>query len=176
MHLPVPAPLTLRLASSADATALIALQRLIYEEGLGFVGDGPPNVEGLMRRLRSLEPEKALFLVAETSDKALAGWLELNRLTPKRLEHVAILTLAIAPFYRRQGLASTLLNRAVEWAEKGQIKKISLNVRGNNRAAITLYEQAGFVLEGRERFHIRLEGGYEDNLIMAKYLGEFSGD
>jgi ribosomal protein S18 acetylase RimI-like enzyme len=43
-------------------------------------------------------------------------------------------------------------------------------VRAGNEAAILLYKEEGFVLEGRERNQVRTREGYEDNLIMAKFL------
>ncbi len=161
-----------RLATSEDAAGLAALQKAIYDEARWFVGDGPPSAETLIRRLRALEPRLSLYLVATNSTTGeLAAWLELNRLAATKMQHVAVLTLAVATARRRQGLAGALLAEAERWALRVGVEKISLNVRANNGAAVNLYQQHGFVLEGRERSHIRLEHGYEDNLVMAKFLG-----
>lgn len=159
-----------RTATSEDAAGIFALQKAIYAEARWFVGDGPPSVESLTRRLRALEPNMSLYLVAAGAAGEVAAWLELNRLSPVKLQHVAVLTLAVAPLQRRQGIAGTLLHEAERWALRVGVEKISLNVRANNEAALKLYQQHGFILEGRERAHIRVDGGYEDNLIMAKFL------
>lgn len=149
---------------------IVALQQQIYAEDRWFVGDGAPSVGSLERRLRTLEPVQSLYLVALDRSDNIAAWLELNRLGPQRLRHVALLTLAVASCQRRQGLASALLHEAYRWARSVDVAKISLNVRANNGAAIRLYEQHGFILEGRERAHIKLGEGFEDNLIMARLL------
>ena len=102
----------------------------------------------------------------------MSGWVELNRPQPQRLKHVAVLTIAVAPAWRRRGVARQLLTRSYQWAQQKGVKKIQLDVRAGNTAAITLYEREGFVLEGRERAQILTPQGYEDNLVMAKFLDE----
>lgn len=170
----------IRTATSEDAAALAALQKAIYDEGRWFVGDGPPSAESMTRRLRSLEPKMSLYLVVTNSaadaEGEVAAWLELNRLASTKMQHVAVLTLAVAAASRRQGVAQTLLSEAERWALRVGVVKISLNVRANNEAAVNLYERSGFVLEGRERAHIRLREGFEDNLIMAKFLRNPNGE
>lgn len=166
-----PAP-QIRPATSADAPALVDLQRAVYQEDSWFVGDAAPGIGALTRKLRGLAPKMSLYLVATRQEEPvlLGGWLELHRLTPHKLKHVAMLTLAVAEPWRRQGVGGALLDEAYRWAGRVGVKKISLNVRAQNAAAVSLYEKQGFVLEGREREHVRVEGGYEDNLIMAKFL------
>ena len=48
--------------------------------------------------------------------------------------------------------------------------KLQLSVRAGNGAAVALYEREGFVLEGCERNQVFDDGGFEDNLLMAKFL------
>lgn len=159
----------IRTPTVADAAALAALHKGIYDEGRWFVGDGPPAVEALRQRLRLLDPARSYYLVAAQGD-ALLGWLELHRLSPKKLAHVAVLTLAVAAPYRRRGVAGALLARAYPWAREVGVKKLQLSVRAPNGAAISLYEREGFALEGRERRQVCDAGGLEDNLLMAKFL------
>jgi ribosomal protein S18 acetylase RimI-like enzyme len=164
---------SLRAATPTDAGDLYRLQGAIYREARWFIGDTPPSPESLVRRLRSLDTKMSLYLVA-VCDEELCGWLELHRLHPSKVRHVAILTLAVGRAWRRRGVARGLLERSYHWAARVGVAKISLNVRAENRAAVALYQDQGFVLEGCERKQIRLEDRFEDNLIMAKFLG--SGD
>lgn len=166
-------PPDIRRAVSSDAAELRALQQSVYDEENWFVGDGPLDIGGLTRRIRSLEPSNSLYLVAQApSSLELIAWLELHRLLPQKLKHVATLTLAVQTAYRGQGVARQLLKHAYTWSNEVGVLKITLNVRANNTAAIRLYERQGFELEGREKAHIRLKGSFEDNLIMAKGLNE----
>lgn len=159
----------IRAAAPADAPALAALHAQIYAEGRWFVGDAAPSVEVLRGRLRGLEPTRSLYLVA-LCGRALCGWLELHRLPPKKLAHVAVLTLAVGQPYRRQGIAARLLAGSYPWGREVGVLKLQLSVRARNEAAITLYRREGFVLEGRERAQVMDDEGFEDNLVMAKFL------
>ena len=161
---------TVRHARPSDATALVSLQAEIYAEGRWFVGDGPPSAQTLERRLRAFGEEMTLYLVALPPKGEVCAWLELHRLTPKRLQHVAMLTLAVSERWRQRGVATKLLENAYRWARQNGVRKVQLNVRANNRAALALYETQGFEQEGCERAQI-LEGErFEDNLLMAKFL------
>lgn len=160
---------SLRPAEAADAPALALLQAGIYAEGRWFVGDGPPSAETLRQRFRTADASRSLYLLALVGETP-AAWLELHRLYPKKLEHVAVLTLAVEAAYRRQGVARALLRESYPWAHAQGVRKISLNVRAQNEAARALYEREGFVLEGRERAQIFDAGAFEDNLLMAKFL------
>ncbi len=159
----------LREATDHDAQAIRELQSSIYLEDTAFVGDGPATEGMLARRIRSLLPEHSLYLVAE-QEQSLCGWLELHKLNAKKLNHVATMTLAVHPDYRQQGIASNLLDEALAWLKKHAVYKIAINVRASNQAALKQYERYQFKIEGRELNQIKLKNGFEDNLIMAKFI------
>lgn len=162
----------MREATPADAEAVRDLLAGIYREGGAFVGDGAESPGSLAARIDSA-PRRSFYAVAVVGSD-VAGWLELHRSQARRLEHVAVLTLAVAPWARRRGAAKALLRAGYDWCGRVGVRKVSLNVRADNVAAVRLYEAEGFALEGREVGHVlRTEaegGGYEDNLIMGKWL------
>lgn len=165
----------LRSASVEDATGIHALLSAIYAEGGAFVNDHAESLAALRARIAARDPARSLYLLAVNSGGEPVGWCELHRFSASRLRHVAVLTLAVARRARRRGVARALLALSYDWCQAVGVVKMSLNVRASNRAAITLYRSEGFVLEGRERFQLRLapgEGeGFEDNLIMARWVG-----
>lgn len=179
--------IAIRAARPNDASGAVALLRAIYREGRGFVGDGPPAPANLSARIRGADRRRSLYAVAvaragersgpdrDEGGEAIAGWLELHRMQPSRLEHVAVLTLAVAPEHRRRGIGRRLLQRADRWANRVDLHKISLHVRAGNQPAIALYRSEGFALEGRERDQIRTDAGFEDNLIMGRFVGDPRG-
>ncbi len=162
-----------RTATPDDAEAVRSLLAGIYREGGSFVGDGAESAGSLAARIGA-RTTRSYYAVA-VEGGALMGWLELHRPVARRLEHVAILTLAVAPPARRRGAARALLGAGYEWCRRVGVLKMSLNVRAGNAAAVRLYESEGFTLEGRERRQVkRLAGegeGFEDNLVMGKWLG-----
>lgn len=159
-----------RVATPEDADAVHDLLTGIYREGGAFVGDGPEGRGSLTVRLGG-GGSRSLYAVA-VEHGAVVGWLELHRSPARRLEHVAVLTLAVAPNARRRGAARALLHAGYAWCRRVGVLKMSLSVRAGNSAAVKLYESEGFVLEGRELAQVRRlsseGGGFEDNLVMGK--------
>jgi ribosomal protein S18 acetylase RimI-like enzyme len=158
-----------RFARRGDAGAWRALQQGIYDEGCWFVGDGPPSETALAARLQHVSRDRAVVWLAELGGRAV-GWCEATRLGAARLEHVALLTVAVSRGNRGVGVGRALLTEAEAWARQWGLRKLSLHVRSGNAAAIGLYRRLGFELEGVERGQVRHGGAFEDNLIMAKHL------
>jgi ribosomal protein S18 acetylase RimI-like enzyme len=160
-----------RPAGPGDAAAWRRLQAGIYGEGAWFVGDGPPTEGALAARVRTADSCRTGIWIALV-DAEVAGWCEAARYAPARLEHVAVLTLAVAAPFRRRGCGAALLAEAERWARRVGVRKLSLAVRGGNRGAQALYRSAGFVVEGVEREQVRAGDAFEDNVLMAKHLRE----
>ncbi|HLU82651.1 MAG TPA: GNAT family N-acetyltransferase [Trueperaceae bacterium] len=165
-----------RRAKDSDARAVTALLKGIYAEWRFFVGDSPASERNLALRISHDDPARSHYCVA-THYEDVVGWSELHRPPAWRLEHVAVLTVAVAPAARGQGVGRGLLRSGYEWCRSVGVLKISLHVRAGNAGAARLYLDEGFELEGRERGQIRLgpergEGDepFEDNLIMGKWL------
>lgn len=75
-------------------------------------------------------------------------------------EEVEILQVATHPDHRHRGVASCLLTAAL------QDKRAFLEVRENNRAAISLYKSFGFVAVGHRPYYYH--NPREDAIIMRK--------
>ena len=161
--------LRVRVATRRDARVWRALQQGIYDEGSFFVGDGPASEVSLAARLQFTPRDRAAVWLAERGGLPV-GWCEASRLQAERLEHVALVTVAVVSGHRRSGVGRALMREAEGWARGLGLRKIALHVRGGNVGAIALYRALGFEVEGVERAQVRHGGGFEDNLIMAKHL------
>ena len=74
------------------------------------------------------------------------------------LNEVHILNLATIPDFRRQGIATCLMNSCIEFSIHAGVKTLTLEVRKSNFPAISFYKKYGFEPKGiRPRY-------YSDNL------------
>lgn len=129
-------------------------------ESLAF--STPWSYDALAEELRN---PLAVFYVAEDVEaESAVGYLGMHHI----LDEGFISNVAVHPAYRRRGIASALLREVTEYAEKHKITRVTLEVRASNRAAIALYERAGFEKDGiRPGFY---DSPKEDALIYSLYL------
>jgi ribosomal protein S18 acetylase RimI-like enzyme len=86
--------------------------------------------------------------------------------------HVATLGLAVAAEHRGRGIGAALMAEALRWAERAGVEKVELSVYPSNAPAIALYRRFGFVDEGRLVRQSRKSTGYEDEILMARWIGD----
>ncbi len=110
-------------------------------------------------------------LLAETS-KGPAGFILYSRVA----DEGEILTIAVLPEMRRRGIGRRLLSGAM--AEMGMhgVRRIFLDVDAENRAAVALYEDMGFVRVGlRKAYYKQPDGSHRNALMLAWAFGEGCG-
>ncbi len=86
-------------------------------------------------------------------DDRLAGYLIISRY----VDAWHVMNIAVAPQFRRRGIATALLQKLFEQTEDGSRRGYTLEVRVSNAGAIKLYERLGFTARGTRR------GYYTDN-------------
>jgi ribosomal-protein-alanine N-acetyltransferase len=100
-----------------------------------------------------LAKPSSLSLGAVRVEGELAGYLILSRY----VDAWHVMNVAVASGYRRQGIASALLERLFDVTRDDARRGYTLEVRASNAAAIRLYERFGF------RSHGVRPGYYTDN-------------
>ncbi len=86
-------------------------------------------------------------------------------------DEVELLTLAVAPAARRQGVGARLLATLLEKARTRGASRVFLEVAADNTAAVGLYLQAGFSVCGRRHgYYPRPDGPPTDALVMVRSL------
>ena len=124
----------IRLAGAVDAEAMAAIHGACFAKNwtageLAQLVTAP----GCLSLLASLSPERTqgLLIVRSAGDEA------------------EILTLAVDPSHRRQGLARALLTAAIDSVRKAGAKWLFLEVESGNESARGLYQSLGAVAVGR---------------------------
>ena len=102
------------------------------------------------------------------------GFIMLQHVPADRADDMAekgeaeILTLAVHPKARRQGLARRLIAAAID---RLAAKKIFLEVADDNHAAVALYQACGFAETGRRvGYYKNADGSRRDALLMQAFF------
>ncbi|MFP4590499.1 MAG: GNAT family N-acetyltransferase [Halobacteriales archaeon] len=131
----------LRRVDRGDITAVAALERTCFAEPWPPVAFAQfVEAEGF---LVAIDPERRPP-TGGPPDGALAGYVVTTPSSeaPTSVAHVR--DIAVAPAYRRQGLASRLLERSLAvYAPRG-LTRVRLEVRASNEPAIALYRKLGY--------------------------------
>jgi ribosomal-protein-alanine N-acetyltransferase len=107
-----------------------------------------------------LRKPSSLAIGAFTDEAELVGYAFVSRY----VDAWHVMNVAVAPSYRRRGIASALLERLFDVTSSDPRRGYTLEVRVSNTGAITLYESLGFEARGIRRGYYT--DNHEDALIM----------
>lgn len=83
-------------------------------------------------------------------------------------DEAEILDIAVAPQWRRRGVAEALLQKLLAQLPP-EIRRLLLEVRAGNHAARALYKKLGFTEDGlRRNYYPAEEGAREDAVLMSR--------
>lgn len=108
-----------------------------------------------------LQNELALWLVALDGD-TVAGYIGSQSV----LGEADMMNVAVAPAYRRQGIAEALILELIQRLKAQKVHSLTLEVRASNDPAKALYEKLGFAQVGRRPNYYAHPR--EDGLILRK--------
>jgi len=106
------------------------------------------------------------YFVATVGERVV-GWCDITPLEREGFTHRGTLGMGVHPDFRRQGIGARLLRAALAHAEKMGLERVELEVFASNQPARRLYESFGFVVEGTLRRARKLDGQYDDLVLMA---------
>lgn len=141
---------------TAEETYVVAesiAERLLYEDTVN----------------RHNRVESRVFFVA-TVDGGVVGWTHLDLPQVEKLQSVAKLTVGVRGDYRRQGIGSQLLGRALGWTEANGYSKVYNSVPATNDSALSFLESHGWETEGIRRDHYTIDDDAVDEVMMAYTL------
>ena len=111
-----------------------------------------------------LKHKYTICLIATDEHEKVIGYVTMRHI----INEGHINNLAVRTTFRRQGVASLLVNGLIEAALAREMIGITLEVRVSNYAAINLYKKHGFTEEGRRKNYYASPS--EDAIIMWKHF------
>ena len=160
----------MRPARPRDARQVLDLVRAVAAERRFIRTEEVPwTLRQLRRQFRKSWTGTGARIVAVV-DGRIVGDLGITREKHAILKHVAELGMSVSREWRGRGVGSSLLVEALRWAEWAGVEKVSLTVYPHNEAARALYRKFGFEEEGRLIGQSKKSYGYDDEIVMARWL------
>jgi len=119
--------------------------------------------------MKSVLDARYPFLVA-TKGSTIVGWCDVGRREREGFRHTAELGMGLRAEVRGSGLGSRLLKRTIALCRRRRIEKLELQVYASNVPARRLYEKFGFDVEGRRVRARKLDGRYDDVVLMGLFV------
>lgn len=152
------ARLSIRPAVMADARAISEIHAGSFDRPWGLME---------FERLLAEENILAHVAIAEATRSEAQGFV-LSRLAADEAE---ILSIAVAPARRGEGLSSQLLNAHRDMLALSRIKTLFLEVEDGNRPALALYARQGFAeVARRDAYYRKADGSAATALVMRRAL------
>jgi ribosomal protein S18 acetylase RimI-like enzyme len=162
-------PIAIRPARIEDIPGTRACFDIIAREQRYFARVEAPPLESSLAFWGGVIEQGWPFEIA-VDDDLVIGWCDIIPEPHPPHRHAGILGMGLHPDCRGKGIGKRLLAATVEDARRVGLERIELNVYASNARAKRLYESMGFVVEGTRRRHRKLDGVYEDNVLMARLL------
>jgi ribosomal protein S18 acetylase RimI-like enzyme len=100
-------------------------------------------------------------------DGKVIGWCDICPSSRSLFKHSGSLGIGVIAGFRGQGIGESLMRTALDQAKQIGLTRVELTVREHNMSALNLYKKLGFVIEGVKRKGAKLDGVYEDVIMMA---------
>lgn len=117
-----------------DLPVIVSMEREIYRTDAWSMGQFKEELAAM--------PRNRYYIVALNDENEIVGYA--GAFSPDLGLDADVLTLTVAPKYRRQGIGRALLDQLITWAKMRKAPAIFLEVREGNVEASPLYESAGF--------------------------------
>lgn len=165
--------MVIRQLTIADALGFgLLLEQLDRESQFMLFEPGErPVSEEQQRQLIGKMQEHQVVFVAE-QDSKLIGFVGSTAGTTRRAHRTANLVVGVLRDAQGRGVGSALLHRLEDWAREKRLHRLELTVMTQNEHALRLYRRHGFVLEGKRRQALFVDGEFVDEHYMAKLLDE----
>lgn len=124
-----------------DVPALVGIEREVFPESPWSAAQFREELSGVPKSRRYLVAHEQGVIVGYAG-VALAG------------DVADIHNIAVIPSYRKQGIASQLLDELERWAISKGVAALMLEIREGNKEAFPLYEKRGYaVISRRDNYY-----------------------
>lgn len=148
------------------------LQHVEAESAYMLWEAGERNVEmtGLLNMIEQFRQSDNSTILVAVKDDELIGYVLARGGNARRNKHSAYIVTGVLKQHRGQGIGTRLFNRLEEWAVSRGVTRLELTVVTQNVNGLSLYEKAGYNIEGTKKNSLIINGEFVDEYYMARIL------
>lgn len=163
---------SLRPITEADAEGYRACLDRVAAERRYLAFTAAPPLSEVKFYIKAMLQRGLPFIVAVDAQDKVVGWcnIHVQPQTQHRggFSHVGTVGMGLDAAYRGQGLGRQMLQTVFDTAGRVGIERVELQVYASNESAVKLYRKFGFVTEGVKARARKLDGEYDDIIMMAR--------
>jgi L-amino acid N-acyltransferase YncA len=162
--------ISIRRATADDAADISAIwEAIVAERDYSAVARAfTPEEEKTF--IGSLSPREAVFVAQAANQVAGFQSLDLWVRYLASMDHVGQVGTFVRREWRGQGIGRQLAERTLAFARENGYEKLVIFVRAKNLGAQSFYKRLGFVECGRFARQVKIEGEYDDEILMELFL------
>lgn len=126
--------ITYREMSALDLPMVVSMERQVYRTDAWSVAQFKEEL--------AAAPRNRFYIIAQDEQNHIVGYA--GAFSPDTGLDADVLTLTVAPSWRRKGIGRAMLDQLIAWAKERKAPVIFLEVREGNVEASPLYESVGF--------------------------------
>ena len=162
---------SIRPAVPSDAAGIVAVLGVITGERIHSAIDRVWPVDVEHRYLESLSPREVIHVAVDGSASIIGlQILDLWSSLLGSMAHVGQLGTFILPAWRRSGLGHQLWSATLPFARAAGFRKLVVQVRGSNAAALAFYRRLGFQDCGRLGRQVVIDGVEDDEVLLELFV------
>jgi RimJ/RimL family protein N-acetyltransferase len=162
--------LEIRKAISSDAIEISHIWDVICTERKHTAVDKPFTPQQEENYLKSLSEREAIFIAEMDGNIIGFQTLDLWSKVIGSFSHVGTIGTFLLPEWRGLGFSYIIANYTLDFARLNKYEKIVIYVRKGNERAIKFYQNLGFIIKGELKNQVKIDGIYEDEVFMEKFL------
>ena len=134
----------IRKATTTDLKAIVNIYNSTISDRIATADTEPVTVESRLSWLQNRDLRYRPVWVME-AEQTIIGWLSFNNFYGRpAYSHTAEISIYVAANYRRQGVASQLLEKAIATCPQLEIKILLGFIFAHNQPSLNLFQKYGF--------------------------------
>lgn len=157
----------IRPMTADDTDGLVAFFEALPDEDTIFLRRPVKNREAVIKRIKSMENDRAKRIVALVGDEIVAdGVLELD--PDGWREHVGEIRLIVARAYQGKGLGRLMAFELYRLANLVKVEEIIVKIMGPQTGVQKMFEHLGFHREAELKDFVKDINGKRQNLVLMR--------